>query len=129
MQTKVDPMNNQVGGEHYRAGRIQPVEYIEANELGFLEGCVVKRLTRHNRDGGKGVQDIDKAIHELQLLKKLRYDAIDDDIVWPLRRRRRYDATEKNCPVTLVEKEWDVDAYALRQGFVIPIGEGCNVHY
>ena len=103
MQTKFDPMNNQVGGEHYRAGRIQPVEYIEANELGFLEGCVVKRLTRHNRDGGKGVQDIDKAIHELQLLKKLRYEA--------------------------QEKEWYVDAYALRHGLIIPIGEGCNVHY
>ena len=73
MQKKFDPMNTQVGGGHYRAGGIQPVEYIEANSLGFLEGCVVKRLTRHNRDGGKGVQDIDKAIHELQLLKALRY--------------------------------------------------------
>ena len=112
MQPKFDPLNTQVGGGHYRAGGIQPVEYIEANELGFLEGCVVKRITRHNRDGGKGVQDIDKAIHELQLLKKLRYES-----------------QEKNCPVTLVEKEWDVYAYALRQGFVIPFGEGNNVHY
>lgn len=64
---------DQVGGTHYKAGRIQPVEYIEANDLGFLEGCVVKRLTRHDRDGGKGVEDIDKAIHELQLLRMFRY--------------------------------------------------------
>lgn len=63
----------QVGGSHYRAGGIQPVQYIEANQLGFLEGCVVKRLTRHNRDGGKGRQDIEKAIHELRLLLELRY--------------------------------------------------------
>jgi len=63
----------QVGGEHYRGGRIQPVEYAEANDLAFLEGCVVKRVTRHNRPGGKGRQDIEKAIHELELLLQLRY--------------------------------------------------------
>jgi len=66
-------LETQIGGDHYRAGSIQPVEYIEANELRFLEGCVVKRVTRHNRPGGKGRQDIEKAIHELQLLLQLRY--------------------------------------------------------
>lgn len=65
----------QVGGDHYRAGGIQPVEYIEANRLAFLEGCVVKRVTRHDRAGGKGRQDIEKAIHELTLLLELRYPA------------------------------------------------------
>lgn len=63
----------QIGGSHYREGGIQPVQYIEANGLGFLEGCAIKRLTRHNRDGGKGRQDIEKAIHELQLLLEFRY--------------------------------------------------------
>jgi len=66
-------LDKQIGGGHYREGDIQPVQYIEANGLGFLEGCVIKRLTRHAREGGKGVQDIDKAIHELQLLRHLRY--------------------------------------------------------
>ena len=65
--------DTQVGGDPYRQGKIQPVEYIEANGLGFLEGCVVKRVTRHNRPGGKSRQDIEKAIHELQLLLELRY--------------------------------------------------------
>ena len=64
---------SQVGGDHYRGGGIQPVQYIEANGLGFLEGCCIKRLTRHAREGGKGRQDIEKAIHELQLLLELRY--------------------------------------------------------
>lgn len=66
-------LNTQVGGDHYRQGGIQPVQYIEANHLEFLEGCVVKRVTRHNRQTGKGRQDIEKAIHELQLLLELRY--------------------------------------------------------
>ncbi len=66
-------LDTQIGGSHYREGGIQPVQYIEANQLGFLEGCVVKRLTRHSRETGKGRQDIEKAIHELQLLLELRY--------------------------------------------------------
>ena len=63
----------QVGGNHYRQGGIQPVQYIEANDLKYLEGAVVKRVTRHDKEGGKGRQDIEKAIHELELLLELRY--------------------------------------------------------
>ena len=66
-------LSQQVGGDHYRNCAIQPVEYIEANGLKFLEGCVVKRVTRHDKPTGKGRQDIEKAIHELQLLLQLRY--------------------------------------------------------
>lgn len=66
-------LDSQVGGSHYKDRKIQPVQYIEANELKFLEGCVVKRVTRHDRPTGKGREDIEKAIHELQLLLELRY--------------------------------------------------------
>lgn len=68
-----NPLNIQIGGSHYKECGIQPVEYSEANNLKFLEGCVVKRVTRHDKATGKGRQDIEKAIHELQLLLKLRY--------------------------------------------------------
>ena len=63
----------QIGGSHYKDAKIQPVQYIEANRMTFLEGCVVKRVTRHDKPTGKGRQDIEKAIHELQLLLELRY--------------------------------------------------------
>lgn len=63
----------QVGGGHYKDFPIQPVEFVETNNLTFLEGCVIKRLCRHSR-GGKGRQDIEKAIHELQLILALHYD-------------------------------------------------------
>lgn len=66
-------LDTQIGGDHYRSCAIQPVEFIEANRLAFLEGCVVKRVTRHDKPTGKGRQDIEKAIHELQLLLQLRY--------------------------------------------------------
>lgn len=66
----------QKGGSHYKDCAIQPVQYIEANKIAFLEGCVIKRCTRHDKPTGKGRQDIEKAIHELQLLLELRYPGV-----------------------------------------------------
>lgn len=71
-------LGTQIGGDHYRECAIQPVQYIEANSLKFLEGCVVKRVTRHDKPTGKGRQDIEKAIHELQLLLELRYAPVQE---------------------------------------------------
>jgi hypothetical protein len=69
-------LDTQVGGSHYKDCKVQPVQYIEANDLKFLEGCVVKRVTRHDKPTGKGRQDIEKAIHELQLLLEIRYSEV-----------------------------------------------------
>ncbi|MCW8855958.1 MAG: hypothetical protein OQJ95_01245 [Kangiella sp.] len=63
----------QVGGDHYKDCPIQPVEYSVANQLGFLEGSIVKRATRHNKKTGKGAEDIRKIIHEAQLILQLKY--------------------------------------------------------
>ena len=59
-------LDKQVGGLHYKVGAIQPIEYIEANELGYHEGNVIKYVSRW-RDKG-GIQDLQKAIHYIELL-------------------------------------------------------------
>jgi len=64
-------LQQQVGGDHYRAKGIQPIEYIHANNLGFCEGNVVKYVTRHKEK--HGAADIQKAIHYLELLLELEY--------------------------------------------------------
>lgn len=64
-------LSTQVGGSHYKSLPIQPAEFITKNHLGFLEGCVIKRLCRYNRPGGKGREDLEKAIHEILLLLEL----------------------------------------------------------
>ncbi len=61
-----DPLQTQVGGEHYKTMKIQPVEYIVANNLGFLEGCIVKRISRWKSKGG--FEDLNKIKHEVDLL-------------------------------------------------------------
>ncbi len=65
------PLERQEGGDHYRKLAIQPIEFIMANKLGFIEGNVIKYVTRH-RDK-HGATDIRKAIHYLELLLELEY--------------------------------------------------------
>lgn len=61
----------QVGGSHYKDMKIQPVDYIHANGLGFIEGSVIKYVSRHKSKGGK--QDLEKAKHFLELLIEREY--------------------------------------------------------
>jgi hypothetical protein len=55
----------QVGGEHYQKG-IQPWDYIITNKLGYLEGNIIKYISRWKDKGG--VQDLRKAQHYLEKL-------------------------------------------------------------
>jgi hypothetical protein len=67
-----DPFEMQIGGKHYMDMPIQPIKFIHANGLGFIEGCVIKYVCRHKGKNGK--QDLEKAIHLLQQLISLEYD-------------------------------------------------------
>lgn len=69
--TPMSALNKQEGGGHYKDFTIQPVEFIERNNIGFLEGCVIKRMCRH--DAKNGAEDLRKAIHEIELLLELEY--------------------------------------------------------
>lgn len=58
----------QVGGDHYKNMAIQPSEFIYKNKLNWFQGNAIKYICRYSLKGGK--QDIDKAIHYLELLKE-----------------------------------------------------------
>jgi hypothetical protein len=59
-------LGTQIGGDHYTRQKIQPIEYIWANNLGFSEGNVVKYVTRWKFKGG--IKDLKKAHHHIALL-------------------------------------------------------------
>ena len=56
----------QVAGTHYKDKAIQPWDYIVANELGYLEGNIVKYVSRWKDKGG--LDDLRKAQHYLAKL-------------------------------------------------------------
>lgn len=66
-----DPLATQEGGSHYVALAIQPIEYVHANQLPFIEGNIVKYATRHRSKNG--AEDVKKIIHYARLLLKLEY--------------------------------------------------------
>lgn len=65
------PLKHQVAGSHYKQLKIQPVEYINANDLDFLQGNVVKYITRHKNKGR--AEDVRKALHFCQLILDMQY--------------------------------------------------------
>ena len=68
-------LQKQIGGEHYKTAKIQPVQYIEANSLGFCEGNVIKYITRHRTKGGAA--DLMKARHYIDILLELIYAEVN----------------------------------------------------
>ena len=62
-------LEHQEGGTHYAKLKIQPIEYIHANGIGFAEGSVIKYVTRW-RDKN-GIADLKKARHFIDLLIEL----------------------------------------------------------
>jgi hypothetical protein len=66
------PLDIQIGGDHYKDFKIQPVEFITKNRIQFLEGCIIKRICRYNISGGKGIEDLNKIKHEVDLIIALQ---------------------------------------------------------
>ena len=62
-------LETQIAGDHYRRMAVQPVEYIHANGIPFIEGCVIKYVSRWRNKGG--VKDLEKARHFIDLLIEL----------------------------------------------------------
>jgi hypothetical protein len=64
-------LDTQEGGQHYKGMVIQPIEYITKNGLDYMQGNVVKYVSRHKNKNG--AEDVRKAIHYLQLILELEY--------------------------------------------------------
>jgi len=63
-------LKEQVGGDHYSKLAIQPVTYINANGLSYLQGNVIKYITRF-KSKGTPLQDLEKAKHYIDMLIEL----------------------------------------------------------
>lgn len=68
---KQTALNVQVEGNHYKTMKVQPVEYIHANNMPYMEGNVIKYISRHKSKNGAA--DVRKAIHYCQLILELEY--------------------------------------------------------
>jgi len=63
MENKIEGVGTQV---HYNNFKIEPIDYIVKNNLGFLEGNVIKYVTRYKLKNG--LEDLLKAKQYLEWL-------------------------------------------------------------
>ena len=70
-QLTTNPLNEQIGGSHYKDMKIQPMEFCMANNFNGLQTNIIKRISRYNHPTGKGLQDLLKIKHEIDLLIEL----------------------------------------------------------
>ena len=61
--------DKQVAGDHYKKLKIQTWDYIWANNLGYMEGNIIKYVTRWKDKGNE--KDLLKAKHYLDKLLEL----------------------------------------------------------
>ena len=63
--------DKQIGGEHYKQYKIQPIEFIVANKLDFIQGNIIKYALR-NKAGENPDEKWNKIIHYCELAKELK---------------------------------------------------------
>ena len=51
--------------DHYDMA-IQPIDFIIENNMGFVEGCIVKYISRYDMKGG--IEDLEKIKHYCDIL-------------------------------------------------------------
>lgn len=71
--SNVSALTVQEGGDHYKKLAIQPVEYMHANGIAFMEGSVIKYVSRWRAKNG--IADLRKARHFIDLLIELELKA------------------------------------------------------
>ena len=59
-------LKKQIGGNHYKKYKIQPIEFILKNNIGFCEANIIKYILRFREKGG--AEDLLKAKHYIELL-------------------------------------------------------------
>jgi len=70
----------QIGGDHYKNYKIQPFEFFVKNQIPFHKADIIKRILRYNQPTGKGLQDLEKIKHELDLILEFQDFSVESDM-------------------------------------------------
>lgn len=65
-----NPLNEQIGGDHYKHFTKQPVELFAEYDLNPFQANIIKYIARHEHKNG--IEDLQKALHYAELASKLK---------------------------------------------------------
>lgn len=64
-------LKRQVGGSHYNDYVVQPYEFFLKNNIPHHKAAVIRRILRYDHPTGKGLQDLQKIAHEIEMIIEL----------------------------------------------------------
>jgi hypothetical protein len=64
-------LDKQVGGSHYKSYKIQPYEFFIKNQIPHHKAAIIRRILRYDHPTGKGIEDLEKIKHEVDLIIEL----------------------------------------------------------
>ena len=71
-------LKTQVGGNHYKKYKIEPIDFFHYNQIPPVEAGVCKYVIRHKDKNG--VEDLLKARHLIEYLLETDYDYVEMDM-------------------------------------------------
>lgn len=69
----------QVGGSHYKNLVMQPIELIVNLHCNFIQGCIIKYISRYKHKNG--AEDIKKCIHYAELALDLMPESLGSTVI------------------------------------------------
>lgn len=127
---QLESLTFQHGGFHYVEKSVQPIQYAMENDLDSCEFSVIKYVSRHRSETGKGLKDLKKAIHFLQMLIEFHYNIVADvNFREPKELRTPPKETPLEVPLMQFKKDdppsglWTEPGFTGNQPSIIPIVE------
>lgn len=52
-------IESQIGGEHYKNMKFQPIQLITSLKCSFIQGCIIKYITRYKyKNGAEDIKNV-----------------------------------------------------------------------
>lgn len=67
----INVLDKQVGGNHYKQYKIQPYEFFIVNQIPHHKAAIIRRILRYDHPTGKGLEDLQKITHEVEMIIQL----------------------------------------------------------
>ena len=64
-------LDEQIGGSHYKQYKIQPYEFFLKNQIPHHKAAIIRRILRYDHPTGKGMEDLEKIKHEVDLIVEI----------------------------------------------------------
>jgi hypothetical protein len=87
----LEALKTQIGGDHYSSMKIQPAEFILANDIGPYEAKAIEYIVRWKKKGG--ISSLAKAQHAIQIL--IDYQQKNDTLLIDSEHQQAVNAAQK----------------------------------